>query len=157
MKVFHVRKAAWVNPRRGESRGVEGRVKGTTGLGWSKTVGCLPQSRWWHRGAAEDAYSSLFFLENGGRAILREFTLEEMLFLWGGFSLNKTHFYWPKTKLYNHLRNFWCLQGCKGGDFFFFNFICVVIIVSNLPPSHKVSPIWGFKPNCHPCLDMALQ
>lgn len=68
---------------------------------------------------------SLFFLENGGRAILREFTLEEMLFLWGGFSLNKTHFYWPKTKIYNHLRNFWHLQGSKGGDFFFFLILSV--------------------------------
>ena len=71
-------------------------------------------------------------------------------------------FHWTKLTFIDQKQKFTITWGISGifravreVIFFFFNLhhhFCV-----KLPLSHKVSPIWGFKPNCHPCLDMALQ
>ena len=83
---------------------------------------------------------------------------------WKKCCFSEEVFHWTKLTFIDQRQKFTITWGISGifravreVIFFFFNFICVVIIVSNLPLSHKVSLFWGFKPNCHPCLDMALQ
>ena len=151
MRVFYVRKTEWVNQRHGESQCERNCSVGLEPDHWvSSEVGIVT------RGShCRFLLSLLFFLENSGRAILRKFTLKKKCYF------SEEVFHWTKLTFIDQRQKFTISCGISGifravGEVIFY-FICVTTIVSNLPQSHKVSPIWGFNPNCHPCLDMALQ
>lgn len=130
-------------------------VKGTAVSGWSLTIGCLPRLGLWHGGAIEDFYFLCYFSWRIVEELFwRSLHWKKCYFSEEVFHCTRLTFIDQRQKFTISCRTSGILR--EVGEVIFY-FVCVTTIVSNLPQSHKVSPIWGFKPNCHPCLDMALQ
>lgn len=111
---------AWVNPSYVENHGGGRDGERNYRAGLSKTAGCLPRVQMVTQGAAWRCLPlSLFFLENGGRAILRSLHWKKCCF-------SEEVFHWTNSLLLTKDKNFtitWGISGVfrvvRGGDFFF--------------------------------------